>query len=63
LVGPRIPLGTAVNQGLVLDEWNVITSGRTTQIILGPVFAKQGILGVLIPVQENCFGLLEQWRR
>jgi hypothetical protein len=36
LVGARVTLGATVDQGLVLDEWNVIASGRATQIILGP---------------------------
>jgi hypothetical protein len=35
LIGSRVTLRTAVDQGLVLDEWNIITSGRATQIVLG----------------------------
>lgn len=63
LTGPGVTLGTTVDEGLVLDEGNLITGGSPTQIILRPILAKQSILGVLVPVQEDCFALFEQWRR
>jgi hypothetical protein len=63
LASLRVTLGTAVDERLVLDEGDLVVGGSSTQIVAGPVLAEQSILGVLIPVQKDRFGLFEQWRR